>query len=68
MSPQSTWEPRVGDAYGLALLDYLEHGSTFDAASRIGEEQMLEPPGSPEAEYGAAHPSEAVHIPSHLTR
>jgi SAM-dependent methyltransferase len=27
MSSPSTWEPRVGDAYGLALLDYLEHGS-----------------------------------------
>ena len=27
MSFPSTWEPRVGDAYGLALIDYLEHGS-----------------------------------------
>jgi len=27
MSPTPTSEPRVGDAFGLALLDYLEHGS-----------------------------------------
>lgn len=38
--------------------------AAFDAFSRVGEEQVLEPPGSLEAEYGAEHPSEAVHIPS----
>jgi SAM-dependent methyltransferase len=27
MSSTPAWEPRVGDAFGLALLDYLEHGS-----------------------------------------
>jgi len=27
MSSKRAWEPRVGDAFGLALLDYLEHGS-----------------------------------------
>lgn len=27
MSLTRVWEPRVGDAFGLALLDYLEHGS-----------------------------------------
>jgi hypothetical protein len=27
MSFTRAWEPRVGDAFGLALLDYLEHGS-----------------------------------------
>lgn len=27
MSSTQVWEPRVGDAFGLALLDYWEHGS-----------------------------------------
>jgi hypothetical protein len=27
MSSTRAWEPGVGDAFGFALLDYLEHGS-----------------------------------------
>lgn len=55
---------RVLAVVALVTACFLPVFATFDASSRVGEEQVLEPPGSPEAEYGAAHPSEAVHIPS----
>lgn len=35
-----------------------------DAWSRVGHEQTLEPAGSPEAQYGADHPAETIHIPA----
>jgi hypothetical protein len=51
---------------GVALVTacFLPVFAAVDAYSRVGEEQILEPPGSVEADYGAARPSEAVHIPS----
>lgn len=55
---------RVLAVVALITACFLPLYATFDAASRVGEQQVLEPPGSPEAEYGAAHPSEAVHIPA----
>jgi hypothetical protein len=55
---------RVLAVVALVTACFLPVFAAFDASSRVGEEQVLEPPGSPEAEYGAAHPSEAVHLPS----
>jgi hypothetical protein len=55
---------RVLAVVALVTACFLPVFATFDASSRVGEEQVLEPPGSPEAEYGATHPSEVVHIPS----
>lgn len=55
---------RVLAVFALVTACFLPVFATFDASSRVGEEQVLEPPGSPDAEYGAAHPSEVVHIPS----
>ncbi|HVL52132.1 MAG TPA: hypothetical protein VM754_11585 [Actinomycetota bacterium] len=34
----------------------------IDAAGRAGQTQPLEPPGSPEARFGAEHPGELVHL------
>lgn len=38
--------------------------ATTDALSRVGQDQVLEAAGSPEAQYGADHPSESIHIPA----
>lgn len=68
-SPNSMGRSRAVTVRVLAVVAlvtgcFLPVFATFDASSRVGEVQVLEPPGSPEAEYGATHPSEAVHIPS----
>lgn len=55
---------RVVGVLALASACFLPVFATNDALSRVGMDQVLEPPGSPEAEYGADHPSEAVHIPA----
>lgn len=55
---------RVVAVLALAAACFLPVFATNDALSRVGVDQVLEPPGSPEAEYGADHPAEAVHIPA----
>lgn len=55
---------RVLGVVALVTAGFLPMFAAFDAYSRVGESQVLEPAGSPEAEYGAAHPSEGVHIPA----
>jgi hypothetical protein len=55
---------RVLGALAMVIVCFLPVFAALDAYSLVGEDHVLEPPGSPEAEYGAAHPSEAVHIPA----
>lgn len=55
---------RIVAVVALAAACFLPVFATNDALSRVGVDRALEPPGSPEAEYGADHPSEAVHIPA----
>lgn len=51
----------------LALLGLLTFGFMLvfvlnDAAGRVGVDQPLDEPGSPQARYGADHPGEALHL------
>lgn len=54
---------------GLAILGLFTASlfpvfATADALSRVGQDRVLEAAGSPEAQYGADHPSESIHIPA----
>lgn len=49
-------------AVGLVTFCFMLVVVAFDAAGRVGAVAVLEPPGSPEAQHGAAHPGEAVHL------
>lgn len=53
---------RVIAVIGLLALNFLIVFVITDAWGRVGEVQLLEPPGSVEAQIGAEHPGEAVHL------
>lgn len=53
---------RVLALLGLLTFSFILVFVVNDAAGRVGVEQVLEQPGSPEARYGADHPGEAVHL------
>jgi hypothetical protein len=53
---------RVIAVVGLLALNFLVVFVITDAWGRVGEVPVLEPPGSVEAQIGAAHPGEAVHL------
>ncbi len=55
---------RVLAVVALLTTCFLPLFAATDAYSRVGAEPVLEAPGSPEAEYGADHPSEDVHLPA----
>jgi hypothetical protein len=58
---------RVLALLGLVSFSFMLVFVVADAASRISEEQSLEPPGSAEARIGAEHPGETVHIAGAVT-
>lgn len=53
---------RLLAALGLATFSFMLLFVVNDATARIGETLQLEPAGSPEAQIGADHPGETVHI------
>lgn len=53
---------RVLALVGLLTFNFMVVFVISDAADRVGEQQVLEPPGSREAQIGADHPGETVHI------
>lgn len=53
---------RVLAVLGLLAFNFMLVFVFNDALARVGETQVLEPPGSPQAQMGAEHPGEAVHI------
>ena len=53
---------RVLASVGTLSFSFMLIFVVMDAASRIGREQALEPPGSLEARLGAQRPGETVHI------
>jgi hypothetical protein len=53
---------RVLAALALLAFSFMLVFAAIDAVGRIGEVAELEPPGSREAQIGADHPGEAVHI------
>ena len=53
---------RVLALLGLLTLNFMIVFVISDAAGRGGQEHVLEPPGSVEAQIGADHPGEAVHL------
>jgi hypothetical protein len=53
---------RVVGVLALVAFNFMLVFVVTDAQGRLGGTQNLEPPGSAEARYGAAHPGEAVHL------
>lgn len=53
---------RVLAVLGLLTFNFMLMFVVGDALGRVGQDHQLEPAGSPEAQFGADHPGETVHI------
>ena len=53
---------RVLAVLGLLTFNFMLMFVVGDAVGRVGQDHQLEPAGSPEAQFGADHPGETIHI------